>query len=176
MGPSAAGEGRWSFSRDFAVEVLRSGLGVIWAVNLVFIVDPANMYFGTFAATAQSYGPTSLGGSGLANFVAQNAVVFAWMIAGVTAYLAVAFLLGLTTRLACYIGVLFAAALLWTQIGSTFVIPGGTDVGAHPLYLLIYVVLIAGAAGRGASVDQWIWKGGHPRFPRLSRWLGSPER
>ncbi|MGB6501083.1 MAG: hypothetical protein WBG19_06765 [Thermoplasmata archaeon] len=138
------------------IEILRIGVGVVWAVNLLFIVDPANQYFGNFAETARSFAPTTLGGPALANFVASNAVIFSWIVALLTAYLAVAFLLGLTTRLACLFGGIFSALLLGTQVGSTFVFPGGTDVGEHPLYLLIYMVLVFGGAGQALSADQWI--------------------
>ena len=83
--------------------------------------------------------------------------------------------MGLTTRFACDVGIVFSAALLATQVGSTFSVPGGTDVGPHPLYLLIYGTLILGGAGRYLSVDHWIWKTGHARLPRLSRWLAAPR-
>ena len=65
-------------------------------------------------------------------------------------------ILGLTTRWVCLVGGIFSAVLLGTQIGSTFVFPGGTDVGEHPLYLLIYVVLVFGGAGQAYSMDHWI--------------------
>ncbi|HYK93385.1 MAG TPA: hypothetical protein VEY07_05010 [Thermoplasmata archaeon] len=158
-----------------AVELLRVGLGCVWALNLVFVLAPSNQFFSTFADTALSFEPTTLGGPGVADFVAANAVVFSAAIAGTTAYLAVALLLGATTRLACWIGIAFSSVLLLTQVGSTFLIPGGTDVGPHPLYLLIYLVLILGRAGRYFAFDHWMWERGHVRFPRLSRWVASPR-
>ena len=82
-----------------AVEVLRIGLGVVWAANLTFILFPSSNYWGSFAAVAASYGPTTPGGSGFAQFVSAYPSVFAGLIALVTAYLAVAFLTGFTTRL-----------------------------------------------------------------------------
>ncbi len=167
--------GRGSYPREISVEVLRIEIGVIWALNLVFVVAPSNGYFDTFVSTALSFGPTSVGGPGLANFDPQNGVVFAWIIDGVTVYLTGAFILGVTTRLACYSGILFSVAFLWTQVGSTFVVPGSTDVGAYPLYILVYGVLVVDAAGRWASVDHWLWKRGRPCYPRLSRWLASPD-
>jgi uncharacterized membrane protein YphA (DoxX/SURF4 family) len=147
------------------------GMGVIWALNMLFILDPANQFFSTFQATAISFAPTSLGGPGVADFVAAHALVFAWITAILTAYLAVAFLLGVTTRLACLVGGVASVVFLVTQFVSTFQAPGGTDVGPHPLYLLIYLILFVGGAGRYLSVDQRIARNGHARFPRLLRWL-----
>lgn len=158
-----------------AVELLRVGLGGVWGLNLIFVLAPENAYFATFADTALSFTPTTLGGPGVADFVAAHSAVFAVAIAVTTGYLALAFLAGLTTRLACYVGFAFSATLLLTQVGSTFTVPGGTDVGPHPLYLLIYLVLFLGRAGRFFAVDHWMWVRGHARFPRLSRWIASPR-
>jgi uncharacterized membrane protein YphA (DoxX/SURF4 family) len=131
-------------------------MGLVWSLNLLFIVNPQNAYFSTFSATAQSFASTSLGGPGFAAFVAQNGTVFAWAIAVLTAYLAVAFLLGFSTRIACVVGAVASVFFLVTQVGSTFFFPGGTDVGPHPLYLLVYAVLLIGGAGGTLSVDRWL--------------------
>lgn len=139
-----------------AIELLRIGVGVVWTVNLVFILDPDNRYWSTFSQTALSFAPTTLGGPGLAQYVAGHPLFFSWGIALVTAYLALALLLGVTTRIACFVGSFFSALLLATQFGSTFLFPGGTDVGAHPLYILVYGVLVVGGAGSSISVDQWL--------------------
>lgn len=140
----------------FAIELLRIGVGIIWALNFVFIVAPANQYFGHFGQTALSFAPTTLGGPAFAQFVAAHALFFSWVIAVITGYLAVALILGITTRWACLVGGLFSAVLLGVQVGSTFVFPGGTDIGEHPLYLLIYVGLVVGGAGSAYSLDLWI--------------------
>ncbi len=161
--------------RGMAIDLLRVGLGAIWAVNLVFVVDPSNRFFATFRTTALSFAPETLGGPAVANFVAAHALVFAWGVALLTGYLAVAFLLGLTTRLACWVGAFASIGFLLTQFVSTFGTPGGTDVGPHPLYLLIYAILVLGGAGRYVSVDHWIWTTGRARFPRLARWVAGPR-
>ena len=141
---------------SLAIEVLRVGVGIVWLMNFVFIVAPANNYFGNFAAVVLSLGPTSIGGSGLEQFVAANAAIFAWLVAIVTGYLAFAFILGLTTRWACIIGGIFSAVIIGAQLGSMFAFPGGTDVGEHPLYLVIYVALVLGGAGAAYSLDHRI--------------------
>jgi len=156
-----------------AVELLRIGVGIVWTMNFIFIVDPANHYFGNFGQTALSFAPTTLGGPALARFVAANSTVFSWSIALLTGYLAVAFTLGLTTRWACLLGGIFSAVLLGTQFGSIFVFPGGTDVGEHPLYLLIYFALVYGGAGQALSTDLWIANAlEHWREGREARGLG----
>jgi hypothetical protein len=155
-----------------ATEVLRIGTGLIWLTNLIYIADPANRYWASFSATARSFAPTTIGGPGLAEYVSAHPFVFSWAIALITGYLAVAFLLGFTTRAACLVGGGFSGVLLATQVGSTFFFPGGTDVGAHPLYLLIYAALVLGGAGASVSLDSVL----APELHRLrSRW-SRPER
>jgi uncharacterized membrane protein YphA (DoxX/SURF4 family) len=157
-----------------SIDLLRVGMGVVWILNMVFILAPANLFFPTFQDIALSFAPTSLGGPGVANFVAANATLFAWITALLTAYLAVAFVLGVTTRLVCIVGGAASIIFLATQFISTFQVPGGSNVGPHPLYLLIYLILFTGGAGKYVSVDHWIWATGRARFPRLSRWLAGP--
>jgi hypothetical protein len=140
---SSAASARW-------IEWLRIGLGLIWLANLVFIVDPSNQFFPTFGPTVLAYGsstPAAVGGATLTGFVAAHAALFAILTAIVTAYLAAAFLSGVTVRPALIVGAGFTLLLLVTQWGQTFVMPGGTDVGPMPLYLLIYAVLWIGGAG-----------------------------
>ncbi|MCI4352617.1 MAG: hypothetical protein L3K14_04435 [Thermoplasmata archaeon] len=139
-----------------AIDLLRIGAGIVWLLNLIFIVNPQNQFWSKFSTTALSYAPTTLGGPGLAQYVAAHSTFFAWSIALFTGYMAVALLLGFTTRIACFTGSFFSAVLLATQFGTTYLFPGGTDVGAHPLYLLVYGVLVVGGAGRSLSADLWL--------------------
>jgi hypothetical protein len=149
------------------VAALRIGIGAVWALNLIFIFDPQNQFFSTFAATAGSFSPVSLGGSSFPVFVATYPMLFSLLIAGVTVYLAVAFLLGVTTRIACGVGAGFALALLVSQWGATFVIPGGTDVGPMPIYLAVYAALAMGHAERYFSLDALV----AGRAPSGRAWL-----
>lgn len=162
-------------SKGVTLDLLRVGIGIIWALDLIFILDPANQYFPTFNSVALGYGSQTLGGAGIDNFVAANSVVFAWLIAVGTTYLALAFLFGITTRLACLVGIIMSAFFFWTQFLMTFMIPGGTDVGAHPLYILIYLVLIAGGAGRYFAIDEHLWDTRLARFPALLRFFATPR-
>jgi uncharacterized membrane protein YphA (DoxX/SURF4 family) len=164
-----------SRAQTLSIELLRIGIGLVWVMNLVFIVAPQNDWFGNFSSLALSFGPTSVGGPGLAQYVAAHAEFFSWLVAITTTYLAVAFLLGLTTRWATLIGGIFSGVLLGTQVGNTFVFPGGTDVGEHPLYILIYIVLVLGGAGQAYSADHWISDALARR--RIARWSrGLPVR
>ncbi len=160
--------------KGVTIDLLRMGMGILWGFNLLFILLPANQYFPNFASTARSYASQSLGGPGVADFVALHPVFFGWLIAFVTVYLTVALLFGITTRLACYVGIMVSVFFLWTQFLMTFMFPGGTDVGAHPLYILIYLMLIIGGAGKYLSADCLIWVGG-TRHPRMTHWLFTPR-
>jgi len=144
----------WAHGR--MIDVLRIGLGIVWFANFWFIVYPPNDFFGNFAAVTRTFAPVSLGGPGFIDYVAAHPLVFSWGVALVTGYLAVAFTFGLTTRIACFVGAFFSAILFAIQIGTIFVYPGGTDVGEHPLFILIEAVLLVGGAGRSFSLDEWI--------------------
>ena len=141
--------------RGRMIEVLRIGLGIVWFTNFFFIVYPPNNYFGDFSSIARSFAPVSFGGPGFPDYVAAHPLFFSWLIALVTGYLAVAFTLGITTRIACFVGSFFSAVLFAIQIGSIFVFPGGTDTGEHPLFILISGVLLVGGAGSSWSLDAW---------------------
>ena len=138
------------------IEVLRIGLGLVWFANFFFVVYPPNDYWGQFSSIARSFAPVSFGGPGFPDYVASHPLFFSWVIAVVTGYLAFAFTLGLTTRIACFVGSFFSAVLFAIQVGTIFVFPGGTDVGEHPLYILISAVLLVGGAGQSLSLDAWI--------------------
>jgi uncharacterized membrane protein YphA (DoxX/SURF4 family) len=144
--------------------VLRLALGAVWAGNLLFVIVPSNNFFESFSATASGFSSSNPTGPGLAEFAAQNGPVFALLVAGTTVYLAVALILGLTTRIACLVGSAFSATLLVAQWGLTFSFPGGTDVGPHPLYLAIYAGLFIGRADQYFSLDE-------RAMPALRRWL-----
>ncbi len=160
--------------RGVAIDLLRVGIGLIWALNLVFVLDPTNQFISTFRAVALSFAPTTLGGPAVATFVAAHSAIFAWVTAFLTAYLAIAFLFGIGTRMACIVGAIASTVFLLTQFASTFTLPGGTNVGPHPLYLLVYLILFIGGGGTYLSVDRWLSTTGRARFPRLARWFGNP--
>lgn len=151
----AAGGSGWHSSGRM-IELLRIGLGLVWFTNFFFIVYPPNNFFGDFSTIALTFAPVSFGGPGFPDYVAAHSLFFSWVIALTTGYLAVAFTFGLTTRIACFVGGFFSAVLFAIQIGSIFVFPGGTDVGEHPLFILISAVLLVGAAGSSLSLDEWV--------------------
>lgn len=155
----------------FGIEVLRIATGIVWLFNLIFVVDPANEWFdpSRFAGIAASFGPSTPVGPAVANFIAANPAIFSWLLALMTAYLAMAFLLGITTRMACLVGFGASSFFLLTQWGAIWSMPGGTDVGAQPLYLAIYVALFLGGAGRHLALDDGLWVTWQARFPRILR-------
>ena len=126
------------------VALLRLGLGAAWLANAFYILDPANGFFSTFSGVASSFGPSTAGGPAVADFVAEHAFVFSILIAAVTVSLAIAFLSDVAVRTACLVGAAFNIALLVSQWGQITTIPGGTDIGPQPLYLIAYGVLWVG--------------------------------
>lgn len=158
-----------------SLELLRVSIGIIWALNMVFILAPSNQYFPTFQSTAQGFGSQTLGGPAIANFVATYPMFFAWLIAVASLYLALAFLFGVTTRLACAVGIVASLFFFWTQYTMTFMFPGGTDVGAHPLYIVIYLALVVGGAGQYFSIDAQLWSTRLSHYPRLLGVIAAPR-
>ncbi len=138
------------------IDLLRVGMGVVWGLDLVFIIDPNNDFFGSFRDLALSFASTTVGGSALSEFAAVHATTLAWVVAVLTAYLAFAFLSGVSVRFACLAGFIFNGSLLLTQWGNTFAMPGGTDVGPQPVYMLIDVVILVVGAGRYLSLQDWL--------------------
>jgi hypothetical protein len=138
-----------------ALQAARIGLGLVWALNLAFVLYPPNEFFPTFGPTVAAFAPTTWGGPALPEFIAAHAALFSVVVAGLTAYLAVAFLTGLTLRSACILGAVFNLGLLVTQYGTIVVIPGGTDVGPQPLYLVLYAALFLGSPLPASSPTSW---------------------
>ena len=135
------------------MELLRVGLGVVWAASLVYFLAPSTGYW--------------------SSLVAAHSLYFAWAIALATAYLAVALITGVTTRLACAVGAIVSVAFLITQFSTAFALLGGTGVGPQPLYLAIYASLGVGGAGRLWAVDGALWKRGWGRRVPQARWFAS---
>jgi hypothetical protein len=126
------------------VALLRLGVGAAWLANVFYIADPANGFFTSFSGVAASFGSSSAGGPGFAEFVAQYSFGSSLLIAAVTISLAIAFLSDVAVRAACVVGAAFNVALLVTQWGLVATIPGGTDIGPQPLYLIAYGALWVG--------------------------------
>jgi hypothetical protein len=124
--------------------LLRLGIGAVWAANCFYILDPANRFFSSFSGVAASFGSSSAGGPGFANFVSQFPYVFSILIAASTFVLAFSFLSDVGVRVACVAGAVFNMALLVTQWGQLATIPGGTDIGPQPIYLMVYAVVWVG--------------------------------
>ena len=144
-----------------AIIAVRWGLGGIWGFNLLYVVLPANQFFPTFSATVSSFDSESLGGAALPSLANAYPSFAAVGVAVLTGYLAIAFLLGVTTRAACIVGAAFSGLLLALQFGLVWNLPGPTDVGPHPLYLLAYLALLIGYGEAPGTVDHLIRKWTH---------------
>lgn len=155
------------------IELLRIGIGMVWALNLLFLVLPVSGAWSSLRGVALSYGAVTLGGPGLLGLVGAHATVFAWLIALAAAYLAVAFLFGVTTRLACGVGAVLSVAFFVARFGSPLVSAGGTGVGPQPLYLAIYAALWIGQAGQLWAIDGQLWKRGWGRHVPQARWFAT---
>jgi hypothetical protein len=136
------------------IAFLRLGLGLAWIANAVYILDPSNDFFASFSGVAASFGGSTAGGPALANFVSAYAMVFSIGIAAITVSLAISFLSDVAVRAACLLGAGFNVALLVSQWGQISTLPGGTDIGPQPLYLIGYAALWVGYRPGELSVSS----------------------
>jgi thiosulfate dehydrogenase (quinone) large subunit len=99
------------------------------------------------------------------HLVSANLHLFAYLLATTETAIAVFLLFGLLTNLTCVVGILLSLAI-WSVgegFGGPYKFGDSTDVGTALPYALLFGVLLAIAAGRYYSVDQWLT----PRLGRL---------
>ena|SRR5579862_8301881 len=136
-------------------------LGTIFAVSAFTKITSPN-----FAATLVGFLNAMAMNSGfpwyrsfLASIVIPHAGVFATLVTAGETYVAVAMLLGVTTRVAAGVAILLLANYLCAK-GMLPWMPASNDAAD----IVLSIVVMAGAAGRTYGVDRWL----HERFPNVA--------
>lgn len=167
-GPHAhAADTRVSSWRAKAIATLRVAFGLVWAFNAWLKWQPK--FLATFAqkvAEAQQGQAPAVRAwiSFWTHLVGTNPHLFAYLLASTETALAVFLLFGILTNLTCVVGILLSLGI-WSVaegFGGPYQFGDSTDIGTALPYALLFGVLLAIAAGRYYSVDQWL-------TPRLGR-------
>jgi len=161
-GPHAhADSSRVSTWRARAIALLRIAFGLIWAIDAWFKWQPG--FISSFteqinqAKQDQPQGVQSWL-SFWSHIVGSNPHFFAYLTAVTETALAAFLILGLLTNVTCLVGMVWSLAI-WAVpegFGGPYKPGDSTDVGTALLYALMFAVLLAIAAGRYYSVDQWL--------------------
>ena len=168
-GPYAhAGSTRVSTWRARAIALLRVAFGLIWATAAWLKWQPAFLNSFSERVTASKEGqPAAIQAwiSWWSHLIATNPHLFAYGLASAETAIAAFMIAGLLTNLMCVASLLLSLGI-WSVgegFGGPYKLGESTDVGTALIYALLSAVLLAIAAGRYYSVDQWLT----PRLGRL---------
>lgn len=106
------------------------------------------------------------------NLINANPHLFAILAASIETALAVFLIFGILTNLTCVVGFFYSLGI-WSVaegFGGPYKPGESTDVGTALPYAIIFIVLLAIAAGRYYSVDQWLT----PKLGRLGILAAGP--
>ncbi|MBO0805914.1 MAG: hypothetical protein J2P25_22940 [Nocardiopsaceae bacterium] len=170
---SRAVSGRW-----FAW--VRIAFGVVWAVDAFLKWQPAfaNQFLGMVTdAKAGQPGPVKAWITAWVDILSTQPHACACLLAIAETALATALLLGAFTNAFCVLGSLLSL-IIWSTaegFGGPYQLGSSTDPGASIIYVLVFVSLLAGAAGGRLGLDAkirpWLTRS---RFSKLA-WLSSPQ-
>ena len=109
-----------------------------------------------------------------ASMISTNPYFFAYLVASLETTLAVLFIFGIFTNLACIMSILHSFGI-WTVaegFGGPLQLGKSTDIGPAIMYTIISGLLLAISAGRYYAVDQWLT----PRLGRFGFLAAGPLR
>jgi nitrite reductase (NO-forming) len=140
---------------------LRVAFGIVWAIAAWLKWQPK--FIDSFAekvSASQDGQPAALQMwiSFWAHLVSSNPHLFAYLLASTETVIAAFLIFGILTNLTCVVGI-FLSLGIWSVaegFGGPYKLGVSTDVGTALPYALIFGVLLAVAAGRYYSVDQWL--------------------
>lgn len=163
-----------SVGRVRVIAVVWVVFGLVWAIDATLKWLPAfaqNSFIGTLQGARLGQSSAVQGWINLwLNVLQGEPMLYARLLAVAESLLALCLLVGAFTNIACVLGGLLSLAI-WTTaegFGGPYV-AGGNDIGASIIYVLVFVVLVASAAGSQWGLDSWL----RPRLGRFG-WLCSP--
>lgn len=156
---------------------VRIAFGVVWAVDAFLKWQPAfqNQFLGmvTDAEDGQpGWVRTWIGA--WASLLHAQPHAFAYLLAVAETALAIALLLGAFTNAFCVLGAVLSL-LIWSTaegFGGPYQLGSSTDPGASIIYVLVFLALLATAAGGRSGLDAkirpWLARSGLARIAFLS--------
>ena len=158
---------RVSSWRAKAIAAMRIAFGLVWAVAAWLKWQPGFINGFTDKVSGAKDGQAPAVQSWISfwtNLISKNPHFFAYLLASTETAIAVFLIFGILTNLTCVVGILLSLGI-WSVgegFGGPYKLGDSTDVGTAMPYALFFGVLLAIAAGRYYSVDQWL-------TPRLGR-------
>lgn len=161
-GPHAhADSTRVSTWRAKAIALLRVAFGLVWAIAAWLKWQPQfiNSFSEKISASTEGQ-PAAIQAwiSFWSHLINMNPHLFAYGLASTETAIAFFLIFGILTNLTCVVSLLLSLGI-WSVgegFGGPYKLGESTDVGTALLYALLSGVLLAIAAGRYYSVDQWL--------------------
>ena len=161
-GPHAhADNTRVSTWRAKAIALLRVAFGLVWAIAawLKWQRQFINSFSEKISASKEGQ-PAAIQAwiSFWSHLINMNPHLFAYGLASTETAIAFFLIFGILTNLTCVVSLLLSLGI-WSVgegFGGPYKLGESTDVGTALLYALLSGVLLAIAAGRYYSVDQWL--------------------
>jgi thiosulfate dehydrogenase (quinone) large subunit len=147
--------------RAKAIALLRVAFGLIWAIAAWLKWQPQFINsFSEHVSASQEGQPAAIQAwiSFWSHLIKTNPHLIAYGLASTETAIAVFLIFGLLTNLTCVVSLLLSLGI-WSVgegFGGPYKLGESTDVGAALVYALLSAVLLAIAAGRYYSVDQWL--------------------
>jgi uncharacterized membrane protein YphA (DoxX/SURF4 family) len=169
------GPTRISSWRAKLIALLRIVFGIVWGIAAWLKWQPAFINSFTDQVTGAKDGqPPAIQSwiSWWGNLVSTNPHFFAYLLACTETTLAVFFIFGILTNLTCVVSMLLSLGIWSVAEGFGGPIQPGksTDIGTSIMYVIVAAILLAIAAGRYYSVDQWLT----PKLGRLGILAAGP--
>src|SRR5258706_11343108 len=152
---------RVSSWRIKTIAALRIAFGLVWAIAAWLKWQPAfiDSFMDKVSGAKDGQAPAVQSWlSFWTNMVSMNPRFFACLEASMETALAVLLIFGILTNLTCVVSFLLSLGI-WSVgegFGGPYKLGESTDVGTALVYALLSGVLLAIAAGRFYSVDQWL--------------------
>ncbi len=169
------GSTRVSAWRARVIAFARVAFGVVWAIAAWLKWQPKFIDSFSDTITGAKDGqatPIQAWISFWGNLINANPHLYAILAASIETALAVFLIFGILTNLTCVVGFFYSLGI-WSVaegFGGPYKPGESTDVGTALPYAIIFIVLLAIAAGRYYSVDQWLT----PRLGRLGILAAGP--
>lgn len=147
--------------RASAIASLRVAFGLVWAIAAWLKWQP--QFINSFSEKVSSSlegQPAAIGAWILfwSHLISTNPHLFAYILASTETTIAVFLIFGILSNLTCVVSLLLSLGI-WSVgegFGGPYKLGESTDVGTALVYALLSGVLLAIAAGRYYSVDQWL--------------------
>lgn len=147
--------------RAKAIACLRVAFGMVWAIAAWLKWQPQFIHsFAEKVSASQNGQPAAIQAwiSVWSHLISTNPRLFAYLLASTETAIAVFLIFGILTNLTCVVTLLLSLGI-WSVgegFGGPYKLGESTDVGTALVYALLTGVLLAIAAGRYYSVDQWL--------------------